>query len=42
MIDHYHALEILRKHEFFSDVAMLIDGDLYEKIEFLSREIVNK
>lgn len=29
MIDHYYVLEELRKHEFFSDVAILIDGNLY-------------
>ena len=42
MLDHYSALEILRKHEFFSDVAVIINGGLYQRIEALERELVSK
>lgn len=49
MLDHYGVLEILRKHEFFSDVILLltqvavaINGGLYNRIETLERELIEK
>lgn len=42
MIDHYWVLEVLRKHQFFSDVAVLINGELHAKIEQLQRQLMAK